>query len=158
MSKTFMWIKTCLYYSINWLVNLKVHSSLHCARSWVCLSVGHPKTLEPRRLSRAATRLLYLLSEMNIPPIGRNLRKIWGWTDRECREMSLFLEDYYSWVSVECKWAVIIGTAWGSCFISFEYKHTADKQFQRLLLYCKSRILSVLGLQSHSLRMCYVKR
>ena len=44
----------------------KVHSSPYCARPWVCLSVGHPKTLEPRRLVRAVAKLSYLLSEMNM--------------------------------------------------------------------------------------------
>ena len=46
---------------------LKVHSSPFCACPTVCLSVGHLKTLEPRRLVRAMARLSYLLSEINIP-------------------------------------------------------------------------------------------
>ena len=42
---------------------LKVHSSPFCAWLWVCLSVGHHKTLEPSHLVHAACKLLYLLSE-----------------------------------------------------------------------------------------------
>jgi len=105
---------------------LKVHSSPFCAWLWVCLSVGHRKTLEPRRLVHAIVNSYICCQKQTLQertPIGRNLRKNCGWTARESREMTLFLECYCSWISVECKWAVIIGTTCGSCFIAIIQTH-----------------------------------
>ena len=149
-----------LSYKHSW--NLKIHSSPFCAWLWVCLSVGHRKTLEPRRLVHAACKLLYLLSETNItrknayrkrPEEDSRVNRPRMYTD-----MTLFLECYCSWISVECKWAVIIGTTCGSCFIAIEYKHTTEMQFQRPLLHWKSFIVSVPSSESHGLRVHCIRR